>query len=108
MNGTATIIFGGDLAVLFGLAQDEQVVATTEGIGEHSDGDHQDFREMAFSLVGGGAIIIPDGKVREGFGLLAQGLGLGTQIHTTGGHRTTDPNIPTKLKNEFIILNNNE
>lgn len=57
------------------LAHDQDVVTQTEGVRVHGDGAKVDIRVVAGSLARRGAVEIPFGQIRDGFGLLEEGLG---------------------------------
>ena len=60
--------------VVVALGEDEDVVATAEGVLEYGGGTEVDIRVVARSLVGGGAIEVPDAEGTDVGDLLGDGL----------------------------------
>ena len=69
----------GLFVVLEGLAHHQDVVAASEWIRIDLDRVEVSVRVAALCLVGGAAIIVPDGQVRHTLRLGVQSLGLGSQ-----------------------------
>ena len=65
--------------VLESLAHHQDVVAASEWIRIDLDRVKVSVRVAALCLVGGAAVIVPDGQVRHTLGLGVQSLGLGSQ-----------------------------
>ncbi|RUP44708.1 hypothetical protein BC936DRAFT_149102 [Jimgerdemannia flammicorona] len=85
--GAVVSLVWGTVGVV-SLAEDEDVVALAEGVGEDGDGLEEDVRVVAGGLLGRGAVEVPLGKIGGGRGLGAQGLRLATELITT-----VDPDV---------------
>lgn len=67
------VLVGGTIGIP-ALAKDEDVVSTTERIGEDGDRAEVDIGVLARGLAGGGTVEVPLGELLNGGGNLAQGL----------------------------------
>jgi len=76
LGGVAEICLVGGAIGVVGFAENKLVVALAEGISKDSDGLQDDIRVVAGSLLGGRAIKVPLGKVRNGVGDGIESLGL--------------------------------
>lgn len=70
----AEVVFVGLAVGHVGFAHDKDVVAATEGVGVECHWAKVDIGVVARSLVGGGAVEVPFGKIFDGFDLFAQSL----------------------------------
>lgn len=70
----AVVEFVGSTVRVPALSQDEDVVAATEWIREHSDGTEVDIRILTWSLSGGRPVEVPFRKILNGFGCLFKSL----------------------------------
>jgi hypothetical protein len=73
--GVVTVVgtVGSTVAVV-GLGENEDVIATTEGVLEDRSGAEIDIRVMARSLVGGRTIEVPDPELTDVCDLFAHSL----------------------------------
>jgi hypothetical protein len=73
--GVVTIVgpVGGTVVVV-GLSQDEDVVTTTEGISEDGSGTEVDVGVVAWGLVGGRTVEVPDTEVTNVLDLFGHSL----------------------------------
>jgi len=72
-----------------GLGHDDDVVATSERIGEISHRLHDNFWVVGWGLIAWGAIVVPVGEVSKGVNLVGDGLSLWSKRETT----SVDPNV---------------
>lgn len=79
-----------------GFTQYEDVITEAEGVRIEGDRFEIDFRILTRCLACGGSIIIPDGEISNGGGLLVECLGLGAEILTGAAN----PNV---LRLDFTL-----
>jgi len=70
---TEVCLVGGAVGVV-GLAENELVVALAEGVGKDGDGDQDDVGIVTGSLIGGGTVKVPLGKVVDSLWDRVEGL----------------------------------
>lgn len=68
----------GGAVVVVGLREDDNVVATTEGVFEDGSRAKVDIGVVTGSLVGGGTVKVPNTKLRDIGGGFCQSLGRGS------------------------------
>ena len=86
----------GLLVVLVCLAHHEDVVTPSEGVGVDLDGVQVGVGVGALGLVGGAAVIVPDGEVLHTVWLLLQTLGLATDA------------LPSSVNPDVVSLNSEQ
>ena len=90
-------LLAGGVLPLEGLGHDEDVVSSTEGIGEVGDWLHRDLGLLGGGLVAGRSVVVPLWKISEGLNLLGESSALGAE----GDAGTVDPDV---FSDDFATL----
>ena len=92
----------GQLVVLVGLAQNQDVVAASEGVGVDLDGVEVGVGVGPLRLVAGAPVIVPDWKIFHTLRFGFQGLGLVPDTLP----RAINPNVAGLNSGKYLVRSN--